>query len=506
MCAVGCEEDVQTQKPRPVNNQPGKAAPMSATTATQPAKAPVEPVESLKSQPQPSSPSPKAIQAEKGTPKVSKATKSTTKPTPIRKVSPPPVESAQNQAAPAARSVQAQVKIIDSLRQQSLKLQMKLDELQEQNDKLTRALLDSRQSGRTLQDNLQRSTIVQEIQKRELLELKERIGDVAVKPTTNSKNPAAAPVESGSAPSGDPMDIMHRIARLRRRNEKLQLQLQLAKLDTPDARRKVLLKLGETTEQNEKLEKLNRKLSHMVVTQADQIKELQSREEKLNNLQADHAGQIARMDRKMRKELAALELRVGREQKQIASLKDELARRESRIQTLRQELASRPVIEKVVEKVVEKIVEKPAPTVAKAEPPAAGTSLPVVVLAAAPVEPATAEPPVTKQPEESPAVVKTAAAPVPVKTVAPPIQPLATSVPVNQAVGGKITAMKGLMVMIDIGRHHGVEDGMRLITYREDKFVGYLRVEQAGKFESACTFTRQILPSKVGDNVIDRLE
>ncbi|MBN1942970.1 MAG: hypothetical protein JW849_06715 [Phycisphaerae bacterium] len=463
VCAAGCEEDPSLQAGkdgaatvRPVNHKPGQAAPPPAGATTAPSTAPA------------------ASPAAAATPQAG--------PVPIHKPSDPPRdESAEGNPTPDPQNVRLtreQYQLFDDLRQESLKLQMKLDDLQEQNERLTRALVDSRDTGRSLQDNLQRATIVQEIQRRELVELKERFGPAAKATPRNKTHSTTAPVEASRSVPKDPVDLLREITRLRRGNEKLRLQLQLARLDAPNAREKVLLKLGEETEQNEKLEKLNRRLSHMVVAQADQIRKLQARGEKLDHIQAEHAEQIAQIDRRMRKELATRELNLAEAQKRLGALRDQLARREYEIRLLKEQLASQP--------------SEPAGSARKAEPAVSEiASAPAVAAAAPPAEPAPAA----------------AAKPAPVETSAAPVRELSpAAAPASQAVTGNITAIKGLMVMIDAGKNNGVEDGMRLIVYRDDKFIGYLRVEQTAQKESACTFTRQILPPRVGDNVIDRLE
>lgn len=494
-CAVGCDEaaSVQAGKTRPVNNQPDKAVPLPAGDATQSTDLTTSKTPAVKTQNTPSTQPADRLQT----------------PVAVRKPSAPPAPAAPEKqpAAPDAQTVAQnehltpkQVQFYDSLRQQSLKLQMKLDELQEKNEKLTRALIDSREAGRTVQDNLQRSMIVQEIQKREMLELKDRLGQVAVQSSDAKPAAGVAPVETDRATTqNDPVHLNLQIARLHRMNEKLQLQLQLAKLDTPDARQKVLVKLGEAVEQNEKLEKINRELSHMVVSQSDQVRELQKREEQLRHLQADHAEQIARMDRRSRKELATLEIQIAESRKLITNLKNDVAQRDYQIRTLNGQLAD-----------AKAAPSAPAAVAAVPEPenqPRAGVSRPVLIkvapvetVPAAPASVIARNPAPQALPKPAPAVTPAAA---PAQTVAatPAIRAAR-----NESIAGKITAIEGLMVMVDVGKDFGLEEGMRLISYREDKFVGYLRVEQVGRRESACTFSRQILPPQVGDHVVDRLE
>jgi hypothetical protein len=131
-----------------------------------------------------------------------------------------------------------------------------------------------------------------------------------------------------------------------------------------------------------------------------------------------------------------------------------------------------------------------------------------VLVKVAPLEPVHKPKPTrSTAPEPAPRPVQAAAPkPAPVKTpvqavVAPPVVRS-----LDDPIAGSITAVKGLMVMVDVGKDYGVDEGMRLIAYRDDKFVGYLRVEQVGLREAACTFSRQILPPQIGDHVVDRLE
>jgi hypothetical protein len=472
-CAVGCEEDASVQV-RPVNNQPGKAAPFPAGATTQPAARPTEPAP---------------------------AVKSSDKPVAIHKASQSPTD-AKILRQPFAKNSELspkQVHLFDSMRQESLKLQMQLDELHVQNERLTRALLDSRNTGRSLQSNLQRSTIVQEIQKRELRELQGRLGQTA---TASDAKDAA---ETAQVAQSDPANLMLEIGRLRGKTEKLRLQLQLAQLDTPDARQKVLVKLGETAEQNEKLETLNRKLSHMVVAQSDQIRELRQREEELNHLQADHADQIANMSRQTRKELATMEIKIVEDRKHIDGLKDQIARRDSEIRTLKEQLTAAKTVP-----AASKIAAAPKP---EKQPTPVSQKRPVLIKVA-PVEPAdtvAAAPEPVIEPAPRP-IKRPAPKPTPEKApqqavVAPPVfSENPETAPIDQPIAGKITAVKGHMVMVDVGKNLGVEPGMRLISYREDKFVGYLRVEQVARREAACSFSRQILPPRIGDHVVDRLE
>ncbi|MFP4105438.1 MAG: hypothetical protein ACLFVU_05020 [Phycisphaerae bacterium] len=71
---------------------------------------------------------------------------------------------------------------------------------------------------------------------------------------------------------------------------------------------------------------------------------------------------------------------------------------------------------------------------------------------------------------------------------------------------GTITATKGPLVSINIGSAQGVEEGMKLIIHRADRFVGYMTVENVYPDEAAGIIsTKQVDPLK-GDKVTNKLE
>ncbi len=327
LCALGCEDDQAVQAGKP-------SAPPSVVT-TRPSDAPSAPVKASTTRPAPTS---------------RPAAASVPGPVPIRKPRPKPIEIEMKAAMADVELTPEQFQLFDALCQKSLELQMRLDQREERNVRLTEALIESREIGRRLQDDLRRSSIVQEIQKHEVAELKDR----------------------------------------------------LARLDAPEARQKILVRLGEAMEQNEELQKRIRALSHTVVRQADELKTSQTRRE---NLRQD----------------------ATEAKRQVRSLEMQLARANRRLEVFQQDETTLAVI--------------------------------------APVAP-----------------------------------------DVVQPIAGEISAVNDMVVMVDLGRDNDLEEGMRLIAYRDDKFIGYLRVEQVGTSESACTFTRQILQPCVGDKVIDRLE
>jgi len=72
-------------------------------------------------------------------------------------------------------------------------------------------------------------------------------------------------------------------------------------------------------------------------------------------------------------------------------------------------------------------------------------------------------------------------------------------------IAGKITSIDDQIIKINVGSLHGLQAGMRLIVYRRDKFVGYLRIDIVGDTTAAGAMSRQVFPPQIGDNVVDRL-
>lgn len=76
----------------------------------------------------------------------------------------------------------------------------------------------------------------------------------------------------------------------------------------------------------------------------------------------------------------------------------------------------------------------------------------------------------------------------------------------SKRIFGKLTEVDDVTLIINIGKEKGVEKGMRLIVFRDDKFVGYLEVVRVMDTTSAGTMVNRIRDPQVGDNVIDRLQ
>ncbi len=91
--------------------------------------------------------------------------------------------------------------------------------------------------------------------------------------------------------------------------------------------------------------------------------------------------------------------------------------------------------------------------------------------------------------------------PVAVKPVAP-VAPVKPTQPAK-AVTGKITDLRETMVILNIGRADGLRRGMRLVVYRDTTFVGYVQIDKVTDSESYGTLSRQVVPARVGDMVVD---
>jgi hypothetical protein len=315
-------------------------------------------------------------------------------------------------------SVQQQLAIFDQLQQRILKLQVELQEAKKQNERFRQSLIESRDTAGRLQSEVNRAAVVQEIQRREIEELRQRLAR-ASRPESADE---AAPATLNEEEDEQRVDALVEVGRLRRLNEKLELQLKLAAIEDPDEKaRKLLAQLQETNETLQKVEALRRQLSSLVVKQADEIRLLRERQEALD--------------------------------KQIRDLQ-----------------ASPPPA----------VVAATTQPVTLPEPPAVTT------------QPAEAETPpadtASTQPADEPADT----------TEVAPAKP--------KRLHGKLTDVNDITIVINAGRDKGVQKGMRLIVYRDDKFIGYLDIVEVRDEEAAGTMNQRIRDPQVGDSVIDRLE
>lgn len=333
----------------------------------------------------------------------------------------PPQPKPQTQPANQGEqplSVQQQLAIFDQLQQRILKLQVELQEAKKQNERFRQSLIESRDTAGRLQSEVNRAAVVQEIQRREIEELRQRLAR-ASRPESADE---AAPATLNEEEDEQRVDALVEVGRLRRLNEKLELQLKLAAIEDPDEKaRKLLAQLQETNETLQKVEALRRQLSSLVVKQADEIRLLRERQEALD--------------------------------KQIRDLQ-----------------ASPPPA----------VVAATTQPVTLPEPPAVTT------------QPAEAKTPpadtASTQPADEPADT----------TEVAPAKP--------KRLHGKLTDVNDITIVINAGRDKGVQKGMRLIVYRDDKFIGYLDIVEVRDEEAAGTMNQRIRDPQVGDSVIDRLE
>ncbi|MHC4981980.1 MAG: hypothetical protein ACYTF6_02290 [Planctomycetota bacterium] len=66
---------------------------------------------------------------------------------------------------------------------------------------------------------------------------------------------------------------------------------------------------------------------------------------------------------------------------------------------------------------------------------------------------------------------------------------------------GKITAIRNDIASIDVGKNHGVKDGMKMVITHNATFVGYLQIEQVDIAEAAGIVTDKRFEPQVGDEV-----
>ena len=312
---------------------------------------------------------------------------------------------------------------------------------------LAQALVESRKISSRLQDDILRNSINQEKQKREIRELKERLAQLDI-PNENPK-PFVQTVQAPQPP--------------------------------------------QSAEKIKKLQKLNFKLSRTVTRQAEEIKAQEQKQSILAGQVAELQKQTEDIRRKTKQRVAVLERRIVEKNdlitiaKQIEQSKAQQQEQALRKQTLdlKSQIASlHKETEQRVTLLEKRIAEKNSliATMRQSFTPAPAEPAPTVE-----------DQPFKSDPPPSPDIAK-----------AKPISPVAPKE--FKPIAGKISAVDELMILVDIGEEAGLEEGMRLIAYRNDRFIGYLRVEEVSTREAACSFTRKIIEPKAGDSVIDRLE
>ena len=315
------------------------------------------------------------------------------------------------------------------------------------NSALAQALIESRKISSRLQDDILRNAINRENQKREIRELKERLTQL----DTLDENPKPFVQTVQSA------------------------------------------QMAQSAEKIEELRKLNSKLAHTVTRQAEEIK---TREQKQGIL----AGQVAELRkkttdirRKTKQRIAAMERRIAEKNDLIA-----VAKQIEQTKAQQEEQALRKQTQELKAQIASLHNEMEQQTALLESRIAEKNSL--IATMRQTILPAPAKP--TSTADVQPSRSEVSAMPDIAKG-----KPLSPVEPKKfKPIAGKISAVDELMIMVDIGEEAGLEEGMRLIAYRNDRFIGYLRVEEVSTREAACSFTRKIIEPKPGDNVIDRLE
>lgn len=68
-------------------------------------------------------------------------------------------------------------------------------------------------------------------------------------------------------------------------------------------------------------------------------------------------------------------------------------------------------------------------------------------------------------------------------------------------IAGTVTSVRANLASVNVGSAHGVKEGMKLIIYRGDQFVGHLKIEQVRVNEAAGMVTDKRLDPLQGDRV-----
>ncbi|MCD4824780.1 MAG: hypothetical protein K8S55_09235 [Phycisphaerae bacterium] len=480
---VGCEEDVKPEgkadkkspqvKKTPTAKPGDKTAPAKTgntkkrvsekspqakkTLATAPTPAPVKPATAKKAK-TPRRPVPKPVTA---SPELAQASPA---PRPIAaKPTPKPVKTSPTPMPPAPpleirKLSDQQIALYNNLQQKNLQLLLDLRSAEEHNLKLRRALLESRKLGSKFRAKENQNNVTIEMQKREICELNKKLkhGGRAVGDKASLVSRKKAELESSKA--------IAELKRLKDAHEKLQIRYKLARMSDPARKvRKLLVEVQNLNAKIQSLEATHRKLAHTVVTQSDKNRALQER----------YAGLIHEFT-ELKKTLQKAIQQVRLARKETARQQNAAAAATRQAKRLARQLAQAKRAAAIAAKT------RPAPPKATPAKPAA-------------------------KPKRIAARTKPKTAPA--KPAKPAKRTRKPAAPIDGThLAGKITAIKDMVVLVNLGKQHGLEKGMRLIVYRDDQFVGYLRVEEIGKAEAAGVLTRKILDPKVGDNVIDRLE
>lgn len=344
-----------------------------------------------------------------------------------------------------------QIRMLQTLQKKNLNLVLALRQAEERNLRLTKALIESRDSAGQLQGDLNRSRILMEIQKRQLTEARQQLARQA------TTRPATTPADTEDV---NPIDAVMELGIARKQLQKLQLQLQLAAAEDPDERnRKLLDELEASNKRIAELEAMHRKLSRLVVQQHEQLRQHKRRETTLEKDLTDMSERLNRMETELRQTQQVL----AQKNAQLLNRTSQDTERQRKLDQLAQKLARKEKVLANKERLLKaRKVQLDRQAAALEEPPAT------------PGKPA-------------------------------PIRPLEPAGP-GQPLSGTITAVNDPVIVVSLGSRHGLQRGMRLIVYRKAQLIGLLNVDEVGPGEAACSFTRKLAQPQVGDRVIDRLD
>jgi hypothetical protein len=440
-------------------------------------------------------------------------------PPPVAEPTPPPPRPAPRPSKPD-KLTSEEMELVPALQKKNFDLIMDLRKAEEQNLRLRRALLEARDSTGKLQSRLNRSAVFIEIQKYEIRELEEQMERLG----RDTHTPRTAPAAGSKEPVKTPAETMLELSRLKRKNEKLRLQLKLAAMKSPEKTKKILVEHDKAGRKIEELEKTHKKLARLTVTQAETIKTLKNRRQLwVKEIAAAHD---ATSKARQAQAAAESEVRTARQEAKRARQAAEQAKfvataARKEVQLVREEALAAAKQRQLSAGDKEKLLTEMKRQLAEAQR-ARDEALAAVKqrqLSAGEKEKLLAEMKIqlAEAHRKLQAAVKQASKPH--LAVKPPIkQPIAAKpkpkpkptaaqpVVTQKRILGKITAIRQMMLLIDVGSKDGLEKGMRLIVFRGDRFVGYLRVDEVAETESAGTLVRTVMNPQVGDNVIDRLD
>ncbi|MBT3278889.1 MAG: hypothetical protein HN909_03040 [Phycisphaerales bacterium] len=392
-------------------------------------------------------------------------------PTPLPAPSPTP------KAVPAPKAVEAKLPASKKLPPEAVALFTKqLNELEDRIDALTTALTDSRTTARRYKIELERQTILNRLQKSEI-----------------DRMAGKAPI-APAAPAGAPTNVKA----LEEKIKSLELQLRLSTIENSDKRAAAMVEKLQQIADVCRQQKLD--IAKLQTSLATADATAQANQQATGTLRQQHQGELAAKDQssattkialqKARVDLAASlgkveslerELRLAKTPRPVQnvdpavvlSLNKQLAVRDAAIKTLTTRTAKAEADARTMRKSL---------AVATAKNQALQSALVAAITKAA------ATPPAATETITPPAAVATATKPPVMK---------------HTPVAGKITDLRENMVILNIGRTAGLIRGTRLVVYRDSTFVGYVQIDKVTDNEAYGTLSRQVVPAKIGDRVID---